>query len=620
MNKNHEQHIERILKSLPSDPGVYQFYDHTGKILYVGKAKNLKKRVTSYFRKSSHDSFKVKVLVEKIADIRHIVVNSESDALLLENNLIKKLLPRYNVLLKDDKTFPWICIKNEPFPRVFLTRNVVNDGSKYYGPYTSASTVRTLLELIRQLYPLRTCKHQLTSENIAAGKFKVCLEYHIENCLGPCEGLQDASSYDESIRQIHEILKGNLAGVITFLKKEMKLLAEAYKFEEAESIKLKIEALEKFQTKSTIVNPSIKNVDVFSIVNEEKYAIVNYLKITKGAVIQAHTVEIQKRLDETTSEILAFAITDIKKRVRSDAKELILPIDLSEELSWYRITVPKKGDRKKLLELSERNARLYKLEKQKRESEAPKQYPAQRILTTLQQDLRLSALPEHIECFDNSNIQGSDPVAACVVFKNARPAKKEYRHFNIKTVTGSDDFASMVEVIYRRYHRLLEEKKELPQLVIIDGGKGQLNAAMRSIDQLKLRDRIAVIGIAKKLEEIYFPNDPVPLYIDKNSESLRLIQQLRNEAHRFGIEFHRLKRSGGMIRSGLRSIPGIGEGSVEKLFKAFKSVEAIQNAGEADLSKVLNRNKAKKIREWFDHDVRDQVPPALVRKYGGQST
>lgn len=599
MNKNHQQHINGILKTLPSDPGVYQFFDTAGKILYVGKAKNLKKRVTSYFRKTTHESFKVKVLVEKIADIRHIVVNSESDALLLENNLIKKLLPRYNVLLKDDKTFPWICIKNEPFPRVFLTRNVVNDGSKYYGPYTSASTVRTLLDLIRQIYPLRTCKHKLTQENIAAGKFKVCLEYHIENCLGPCEGLQEENSYNESIRQIHEILKGNLAGVIAFLKSEMKRLAEAYKFEEAETMKMKIEALEKFQTKSTIVNPSIKNVDVFSIVNEEKYAIVNYLKITKGAVIQAHTVEIQKRLNETTSEILAFAITDIKERVRSDAKELILPIDLSDEFSWYRITVPKRGDRKKLLELSERNARLYKLEKKKREAEAPKQYPAQRILTTLQQDLRMSSFPEHIECFDNSNIQGSDPVAACVVFRNARPAKKEYRHFNIKTVTGPDDFASMEEVIFRRYRRLLEEKKELPQLVIIDGGKGQLSAAMKSIDQLGLRDRIAVIGIAKKLEEIYFPGDPVPLYIDKNSESLRLIQQLRNEAHRFGIEFHRLKRSGGMIRSELRAIPGVGEGSVQKLFTELKSVDAIQKASEEDLARILDRQKAKKIKAWF---------------------
>lgn len=601
MNSNHKQHIETILKGLPADPGVYQFYDHSGKILYVGKAKNLKKRVTSYFRKSSPDSFKVKVLVEKIADIRHIVVDSESDALLLENNLIKKLLPRYNVLLKDDKTFPWICIKNEPFPRVFLTRNVIHDGSKYYGPYTSASTVRTLLDLIRQIYSLRTCKYQLTHENIAAGKFKVCLEYHIENCMGPCEGFQDEESYNKSIAQIHEILKGNLAGVISFLKKEMKVLAEAYKFEEAENIRQKVEALEKFQTKSTIVNPSIKNVDVFSIVNEDKYAIVNYLKITKGAVIQAHTVEIQKRLNETTSEILAFAITDIKERVRSDASELILPIDLSDEFSWYRITVPKRGDRKKLLELSERNARLYKLEKQKREAEAPKQYPALRILTTLQQDLRLSSLPEHIECFDNSNIQGSDPVAACVVFKNARPAKKEYRHFNIKTVTGPDDFASMEEVIYRRYHRLLEEKMELPQLVIIDGGKGQLNAAMRSIRRLDLKERIAVIGIAKKLEEIYFPGDPVPLYIDKNSESLRLIQQLRNEAHRFGITFHRLKRSGGMIKSELLAIPGIGEASVQKLFKAFKSVEAMQQADQAQLAEVLDRQKAKKLREWFDN-------------------
>lgn len=600
MNEKFSKTISSRLRSLPEDPGVYQFYDATGKILYVGKAKNLKKRVSSYFQKTSYDSFKVKVLVGKIANIEHIVVNSESDALLLENNLIKKWQPRYNILLKDDKTFPWICIKNEPFPRVFLTRNVIQDGSRYYGPYTSASTARTLINLIRQLYPLRTCKHKLSKENIESGKFKTCLEYHIENCLGPCEGLQNEKSYDESIQQIHEILKGNLQEVIRFLKSKMKQLAEEYEFEDADKIKVKVEALQRFQTKSAIVNPSISNVDVFSIEDDDKYAIVNYLKITKGAVIQAHTIEIKKRLEETTSELLRFSITNLKERMHSDAKELILPIDLSEEFPWYKITVPQRGDKKKLLDLSRRNAKLYHLEKRKRAAEATKAQPAIRIMETLQSDLRLKNLPKHIECFDNSNIQGSNPVAACVVFKDGKPVKKEYRHFNIKTVNGPDDYASMEEVILRRYKRLLEEKKSLPQLVIVDGGKGQLNASMKSIDKLKLRNRIAVIGIAKKLEEIYFPDDPVPLYIDKNSESLKLIQNLRNEAHRFGITFHRLKRSNEMTVSGLSEITGIGEGSIEKLFKKYKSVDAIIEAPVEEMEKLLDRKKAQMIKRYFN--------------------
>ncbi len=595
------QDLEQKIKSLPGEPGVYQFFDQNGKILYVGKAKDLKKRVSSYFQKKAFDSYKVKILVGKIAEIRHIVVSSESDALLLENNLIKKLQPRYNILLKDDKTFPWICIKKEPFPRVFLTRNVINDGSRYYGPYTSAATARTLLDLIRQLYSLRTCKYKLSQENIEAGKFKVCLEYHIENCMGPCEGLQDAESYNESIRQIHEILKGNLQEVVSFLNREMNMLSKAYRFEEAQKLKSKIEALQRFQTRSTIVNPSISNVDVFSIEDEDKYAIVNYLKITKGAVNQAHTVELKKRLNESTSEILTFAIMDIRQRVRSEARELILPMDLSEAIPWYKITVPQRGDRKKLLDLSQRNARMYKLEKRKKESEAPKIYPAQRILQKVKSDLRLEKVPEHIECFDNSNIQGSNPVAACVVFKKARPAKKEYRHFNIKTVTGPDDYASMEEVIYRRYSRLLKEELSLPQLVVIDGGKGQLNAAMKSIRKLGLQSRIALIGIAKRLEEIYFPGDPVPLYIDKNSESLKLIQQLRNEAHRFGIEFHRLKRSGDMTLSVLNSIPGVGESSIRKLFRKYKSIDALAIAPEDELANLLDRNKAKKIRAYFSN-------------------
>ena len=467
------EHIQEQLKLMPADPGVYQFLDSKGDIIYIGKAKNLKKRVSSYFQKKNFDSYKSKILVGKINDIRHIIVNSESDALLLENNLIKKNQPKYNVLLKDDKTFPWICIKNEPFPRIFSTRNVVNDGSKYFGPYTSAVMVRTLLNLIRQLYQLRTCSHYLSKENVDNRKYKLCLEYHIENCKGPCEGLQDEKDYNEAISQIKDILKGNLTEVISYLRKQMKKHSENFNFEDAERIKQKVEILDKFQSKSTIVNPSINNVDVFSIVDEEKYAIVNYLKITKGAVVQAHTVEIQKKLKEATSELLRYAVTDLQERVYSSSKNLILPIDLSDELPGHKIVVPQRGDKKKLLELSERNAKLYKLEKQKRESEKKVQYPAERILETLKNDLRLKFHPLHIECFDNSNLHGSNPVAACVVFKKGKPSKKEYRHYNIKTVEGSDDFASMEEVIFRRYRRLLDEKSSIPQLIIVDGGKGQ---------------------------------------------------------------------------------------------------------------------------------------------------
>jgi len=593
------EHISNLIKLLPADPGVYQFFNNKGVIIYIGKAKNLKKRVSSYFQKKNHDSYKSKILVDKIWDIKHIIVNSESDALLLENNLIKKYQPRYNVLLKDDKTFPWICIKNEPFPRIFSTRNIVNDGSKYFGPYTSAVMVRTLLNLIRQLYQLRTCRHNLSVENVKIKKYKLCLEYHIENCKGPCEGLQDEKDYNEAISQIKDILKGNLSEVIFFLKEEMKKYSKDFNFENADRIKQKIEILDKFQSKSTIVNPSINNVDVFSIVNEEKYAIVNYLKITKGAVTQAHTVEIQKMLKESTRELLRFAVTDLQKRVHSDSKNLILPIDLSEELPGYKIVIPVQGDKKKLLELSERNAKLYKFEKQKRASEKTTTYPAERILETLKKDLRLKEQPVHIECFDNSNLQGSNPVAACVVFKKGKPAKKEYRHYNIKTVTGPDDFASMEEVISRRYRRLLDENCSIPQLIIIDGGKGQLSAALKSLDKLDLRNKIAIVGIAKKLEEIYFPDDPVPLYIDKNSESLRLIQFLRNEAHRFGIEFHRLKRSNAMIDSQLFKIAGVGQSSVNKLFTKLKSIENIREASEEELAALLDKGKAKKILEYF---------------------
>lgn len=582
---------------MPDQPGVYQFYDHKGIIIYIGKAKNLKKRVSSYFNKKKFESYKVKVLVDKIWEIKHIVVNSESDALLLENNLIKKHQPRYNILLKDDKTFPWICIKKEPFPRVFSTRNVMEDGSRYYGPYTSAYSVKILLSLIRQMYQLRTCKLSLTRENIQQKKFKVCLEYHIGNCKGPCEQLQPEADYDETIEQIREIIKGNLNEVIHYLKGEMDKRAASFRFEEANQFKEKIEILSRYQSKSTIVNPSIHDVDVFSIVSDEKEAYVNFLKVVKGAVIQAHTVEIKKKLDESDEDLLAFAVTDLRQRIESSSRELIIPIDLQAYFPENRITVPRRGDKKKLLELSERNARSYRLEKKKRATTRKQPGTADRILTTLQADLRLNERPLHIECFDNSNMQGSAPVAACVVFKQGKPSKKDYRHYNIKSVTGIDDFASMEEVVFRRYKRLLEEEQQLPQLIIIDGGKGQLSAALKSLEKLGLRGTIAIIGIAKRLEEIYFPDDPVPLYIDKSSESLKLIQNLRNEAHRFGIAFHRQKRSGSMTASSLERIAGIGPKSIEKLFVKFKSLEGIESASLEELAGEIGLERAGMVQE-----------------------
>jgi excinuclease ABC subunit C len=544
----------------------------------------------------------VKVLVGKVTDVKCIVVESESDALLLENTLIKKHQPRYNILLKDDKTFPWICIKNEPFPRIFSTRTVINDGSKYFGPFTSAYAVKVLLTLIRQLYQLRNCKHSLTQQNIHAGKFKVCLEYHIGNCKAPCIGLQSEEDYEQGIAQIREIIKGNLNEVISYLKKEMEDKAAAFLFEEAMQFKEKIEILSRYQSKSTIVNSSIHDVEVYSIVSDEKEAFVNFLKVVKGAVIQAHTVEIKKRLDEDDRDLLAFAITDIRNKIDSNSRELILPMDISDFFPDIKLTVPKQGDKKKLLDLSRRNAFSYRVEKLKKSSAKKTAGSAERILLTLQSDLRLKEKPVHIECFDNSNIQGSEAVAACVVFKKGLPAKKEYRHYNIKQVKGIDDFASMEEVVFRRYRRLLEENRSLPQLVVIDGGKGQLNSALRSLEKLKLRGKVAIIGIAKKLEEIYFPEDPIPLYIDKNSASLKLIQNLRNEAHRFGIEFHRLKRSGKMTRSLLESIPGVGPKSIERLFIRFGSVESIKKASLELLAEELGHSRALKVRQYFQRN------------------
>lgn len=591
--------LKKHISSLPDAPGVYQFFDKENKLLYIGKAKSLKKRVSSYFTKNQYENAKLRILVRKVTRIEHILVESESDALLLENNLIKKYQPRYNVNLKDDKTFPWICVKNERFPRVFSTRTIIKDGSRYYGPYTSAQTVRTLLSLIRELYMLRNCNLNLSKENIEKGKFKVCLEYHLKNCKGPCESLQDEEDYNKTIDQVHNILKGNLRDVIDYLKSLMKDFASEYQFEEAESIKNKIEALEKFQMKSTIVNPTIHNVEVYSFQEEEKFAFINFLKVINGSIIQAHTVEVKKKLDESPEDLLSYAIIELRERLYSNSKEIILPFRVPDLPESIKQTIPKIGDRKKLLDLSSRNAKYYMMEKKKRASSASNLKPVERILNTMKKDLRLNNLPVHIECFDNSNIQGSNPVAACVVFRNLRPAKKEYRHYNIKTVSGPDDFASMKEVVGRRYSRLLNEGGKLPQLIVIDGGKGQLNAAVQSLEEINLRGRIAVIGIAKKLEEIYFPDDPVPIYIDKNSETLKIIQQLRNEAHRFGIKFHRQKRSGNMLVSSLEKIDGVGQKTIQTLIHHFKSVENIRKATEEEISEIIGKNRAGLIKKHY---------------------
>ncbi len=592
-----EMSIELQLNTLPQSPGVYQFYDNDGKILYVGKAKNLKKRVTSYFTKT-HENGKTRVMVKKISSLRHIVVPTESDALLLENNLIKKYQPRYNVLLKDDKSYPWICIKKERFPRIFPTRKIIRDGSEYFGPYTSMKTVKTLLDLIKSVYPLRTCNYDLSEEKIRAGKYKVCLEYHLGNCKGPCEDLQSEKEYQQQVDDIREIVKGNFKTSLSYFKKQMNTLAAEMHFEEAQLIKNKIEVLENYQVKSTIVNPKINNVDVFSIISDDAYAYVNFLQLSHGSIIRSHTMEIKKKLEEANKDLLQLAIVEIRQRFNSQSMEVYVPfaVTLPPEL---KVTVPKLGDKKKIVELSERNARFFRQERFKQVRITDPDRHVNRIMAQMKKDLRLSEEPRHIECFDNSNIQGSNPVAACVVFKNGKSSKKEYRHFNIKSVEGPDDFASMEEVVYRRYKRLQEEKESLPQLVVIDGGKGQLSSALKSLEALGLRGKIAIIGIAKRLEEIYFPDDPIPLYLDKKSETLKIIQQLRNEAHRFGITFHRNKRSKSAINSVLEDIEGIGEKTAEEVLKKFKSVKRIKEATMEDLSEVVGWSKAKKIYESF---------------------
>jgi len=594
--------LKETIALLPEKPGIYQFFDQSGKLIYVGKAKNLKKRVSSYFSRTSFENRKIQVMVGKVHEIKHIVVPTEHDALLLENNFIKEYQPRYNVLLKDDKTFPWICIKNERFPRVFLTRKIVNDGSSYFGPYTSAQMVRTLLALIRELYSLRTCNLNLSEENINAQKFKVCLEYHMGNCKGPCEGLQRENDYNQTIDQIRKILKGHINEVIEYLEETMRNLAKEYRFEEAEIIRQKLELLSKFRGKSVIVNPSITNVDVFSILTDGNTSIINFIKVIKGSVIQSHTIEIQKKLDETEPEILALAIASLRTRYESNATEIIVPILPELKIQGVRYIIPKEGDKKKLLDFSINNALIYKRSKDISSLSQRKLRRKEEILEQLKKDLHLHNLPTRIECFDNSNLQGTNPVAACVVFLNGKPAPGEYRHYHVKTVDHPDDFASMEEIIFRRYKRVLDENLPLPDLVVIDGGKGQISAAIKSLEKLKLNKKIAVIGIAKKLEEIYFPNDPYPLYLDKNSPSLRLIQHIRNEAHRFGITFHRQKRSKAFIHSELDDIKGIGESTRQKLMEKFKSVSVIRTLSIRNLEEIIGTNKARMVYDYFHRD------------------
>ena len=593
--------IEVQIKSLPNSPGVYQYYDKDDTILYVGKAKNLKKRVASYFTKN-HDNAKTRILVKKIVTIKHIVVDTETDALLLENNLIKKYQPRYNIMLKDDKTYPWICIKKERFPRVFMTRKVVKDGSEYFGPYTNVRTVRVLLDLIKELYPLRNCSYDLSDSNISKKKYKVCLEYHLGNCLGACEGFEEESNYEETIRAIRNIIKGNFKQSLEKFQEIMLSYAENMNYEEAQKVKEKLELLSNYQAKSTIVNPSINNVDVFSVISDESYGYVNFFKIANGAIIQSHTTEIKKKLDETDQEILELAIVEIRQRFHSNSKEIYVPfeLDLGNDI---KVTVPKLGDKKRIVELSERNAKYYRQERFKQIKIVDPDRHVKRIMSQMQKDLRLSQEPRHIECFDNSNIQGTHPVAACVVFKDGKPSKKEYRHYNIKTVEGPDDFASMEEVVFRRYKRLITEDEPLPQLIIIDGGKGQLSSALKSLDVLGLRGKIAIIGIAKRLEEIYYPGDSIPMYLDKKSETLKIIQHLRNEAHRFGITFHRNKRSKSAIQSELEQIPNVGKQTITSLLRKFKSAKRVKNATFEELKEIVGSVRAQQIHAYY-HPVK----------------
>jgi excinuclease ABC subunit C len=586
--------VREKVRLLPHTPGVYQFFDADGTILYVGKAKDLRHRVGSYFAKDHADG-KTRLLVRKIVDLRVIQVPTEFEALLLENSLIKEHQPRYNILLRDDKSFPFIRIRNERFPRVEGMRNPEHDGSEYFGPYASVRTMKTVLGLVHKLYKLRTCNYDLSSKNIAAGKFKRCLEYHIGNCKGPCEGLQDEAEYATNMVQVREIVKGRVSGLLKVMKPLMHSHAERLEFEAAEDYRQKIERLESYHSKSIVVNPDIGDVDIYGLVSDPNSTYVNYMRVIDGAVVHGITIELKRRLEETDVEMLQLAIAELRTRYHSLAPEAIVPFDPEIEVPGLSFTVPQRGDKLKLLELCERNVRYFMLDKQKQEKLTDPEGATTRTLEQIKQDLRLSELPRHIECFDNSNTQGTDPVSACVVFKDAKPSKKDYRHFNIRTVEGPDDFASMTEAVERRYSRLVTEGEPLPQLIVIDGGKGQLSAALEALDRLGLRGKIAIIGIAKKLEEIYIPGDPYPLHIDKRSSSLKVIQHMRNEAHRFGITHHRGKRSKRIVRTGLEEIPGIGPGTAQKLLKRFGSIKGIREAMPEDVVAEVGAKKAEVV-------------------------
>ena len=595
MNSN----LELQLKTLPSEPGVYRYYDKNGQLLYVGKAKNLKKRVLSYFNKNQN-GYRTRIMVSKIVRLETTVVNSEYDALLLENNLIKEHQPFYNVMLKDDKTYPWICIKNENFPRVFLTRTIIKDGSEYYGPYAKVRPAKILLETIKNLYKIRSCSLDLAPQKIEDGKYKVCLEYHIKNCKGPCEGLESLESYDEKIDAIRGIIKGDFRKARKYLENEMFRFAANLEFEAAQTVKERLDFLDDYQARNTVVNPNIDDVDVFGMTSDETAAYVNFFKIRNGNIVQSFTTEIKKMLEETDEEILEEALIEIRQKFASESKEILLPFHLNIEIPNIKLIVPKVGDKKRIVELSEKNAKEYRLEKLKQVQIVDPERHTNRIMAEMQKLLRMPVEPRHIEGFDNSNIQGSNPVSACVVFKDGKPSKSDYRIFHVKTVEGPNDFATMEEVIYRRYKRMLDEGENLPQLILIDGGKGQLSSAVKSLKLLGLYGKITIVGIAKRLEEIFFPEDPIPLYLDKKSETLKILQRVRDEAHRFGVKHHRTRRTNNTIKSELEEIPGVGEKTIELLLKKLKSVKRVKEANLETLEEILGKQKGKIVWEFFN--------------------
>ena len=597
------QSLQLKLQTLPNKPGVYQYLDKTGKVIYVGKAKNLKKRVNSYFNKT-HEIARTRMLVKRIEDVRVIVVNTEFDALLLENNLIKKYQPRYNVMLKDDKSYPWICIKKERFPRIIYTRTIIRDGSEYFGPYASPKIAKILLSLFREIYFFRTCHYDLSEGKIQEGKYKVCLEYHLDNCLGPCEALQTEADYMSMIENARQILKGNFQEAKHYLKEKMTGFAKDLDFERAQKIKEKLEALEKYQAKSQVVHPSITNVDVYSIISDESYAYVNFFNIVNGAIIRSHTSEIKKKLDESNADILEEAIIELRERFPSTAKEIYLPFEVDFEIPQTKISVPLIGDKKRIVELSERNAKYYRIEKLKQTKIVDPERHTKRIMGQMKKDLHLPQEPYHIEGFDNSNIQGTSPASSCVVFRGGKPSKREYRKFNVKSVEGPNDFASMEEVVYRRYKRMLDEGETLPQLIVIDGGKGQLSSAVKSLDRLGIRGQVSILGIAKRLEEIFFPDDSIPLYLDKSSETLKVLQHVRNESHRFGLAHHRTRRSNSGFKSELEEIPGVGAKTIQNLLKKFKSIKRIKAASLEELESVVGLHRAEKLLKYFEENER----------------